>query len=85
MNSGPVIGGSIGTNKFAYDLWGVTVNIASRMESHGQPWRIQDTESTRKLLGDKFVTGERGVIEIKNSEPMRVFHLAKTSAASTRS
>lgn len=85
MNSGPVIGGSIGTNKFAYDLWGVTVNIASRMESHGQPWRIQVTESTRKLLGDKFVIEERGVIEIKNSEPMRVFHLANTSAASTRS
>ena len=85
MNSGPVIGGIIGTKKFAYDLWGETVNIASRMESHGQPWRIQVTESTRKLLGDKFVTEERGVIEIKNSEPMRVFHLANTSAASTRS
>jgi len=85
MNSGPVIGGIIGTKKFAYDLWGETVNIASRMESHGQPWRIQLTESTRKLLGNKFVTEERGLIEIKNSEPMRVFHLANSSAASTQS
>jgi len=76
LNSGPVIGGIIGTKKFAYDLWGDTVNIASRMESHGQPWRIQLTESTRKLLGEKFKTEERGVIEIKNAEPMRVFHLA---------
>ncbi|MBC7368375.1 MAG: response regulator [Undibacterium sp.] len=76
MNSGPVIGGIIGTKKFAYDLWGETVNIASRMESHGQPWRIQLTDSTRKLLGDKFKTEERGVIEIKNAEPMRVFHLS---------
>jgi len=75
INSGPVIGGIIGTKKFAYDLWGDTVNIASRMESHGQPWRIQLTESTRKLLGAKFRTEERGVIEIKNAEPMRVFHL----------
>jgi hypothetical protein len=75
INSGPVIGGIIGTKKFAYDLWGDTVNIASRMESHGQPWRIQLTESTRKLLGHKFKTEERGLIEIKNSEPMRVFHL----------
>jgi class 3 adenylate cyclase len=85
MNSGPVIGGIIGTKKFAYDPWGETVNIASRMESHGQPWRIQLTESTRKLLGNKFVTEERGLIEIKNSEPMRVFHLANSSAASTQS
>jgi len=76
LNSGPVIGGIIGTKKFSYDLWGHTVNIASRMESHGQPWRIQLTESTRKLLGEKFETEERGVIEIKNAEPMRVFHLA---------
>jgi class 3 adenylate cyclase len=75
INSGPVIGGIIGTKKFAYDLWGDTVNIASRMESHGQPWRIQLTESTQKLLVHKFKTEERGVIEIKNSEPMRVFHL----------
>lgn len=75
MNSGPVIGGIIGTKKFAYDLWGGTVNFASRMESHGQPWRIQLTDSTRKLLGPKFKTEARGLIQIKNSEPMPVFHL----------
>ena len=66
LNSGPLIGG-IGTKQFAYDLWGETVSRANRVESHGQPGRIQLTESTRKRLGEKF--GSEGRAGSKSKIP----------------
>ncbi|MEX2047523.1 MAG: adenylate/guanylate cyclase domain-containing protein [Chloroflexota bacterium] len=65
INSGPVIGGVIGRRKFVFDIWGDPVNTAARMESHGEPGRIQLTRETYRLLADGFVCERRGVIEVK--------------------
>ena len=75
LNSGPVVAGVIGRRRFLYDLWGDSVNTASRMESHGKPGEIQITEATRQLLGDKFIYVDRGVIEVKGKGPMQVYFL----------
>ena len=75
INSGPVIAGVIGKLRFLYDLWGDSVNTASRMESHGLPGEIQVTEETRNLLLDRYVFEERGVIEVKGKGPMRTYFL----------
>jgi len=55
----------IGRRRFLYDLWGDTVNMASRMESHGTPDAIQITRSTWELVADEFATEPRGLVEVK--------------------
>lgn len=65
INSGPVVGGVIGTHKFQYDVWGEAVNLASRMESHGEPGRIQVTNATYKLIKNDFVCKPRGTVQVK--------------------
>ncbi len=75
MATGPGIAGVIGERKFAYDVWGDTVNTASRMESHGVPGRIQVTEAMHAALGDRFRFEERGEIEVKGKGPMRTWLL----------
>jgi adenylate cyclase len=73
--TGPVIAGIIGQNKFIYDLWGDTVNTASRMESHGVPGRTQVAATTYELLRDRFQFEERGTIEVKGKGSMKTYFL----------
>lgn len=75
INSGPVIGGVIGKRKFVYDVWGDAVNIASRMESHGVPGKIQITAETHRRLCANFTCQPRGKIVVKGKGEMETWFL----------
>jgi class 3 adenylate cyclase len=65
IHSGPVVGGVIGTRKFAFDVWGDTVNIASRLENHGVPGRIHVSQATCRLIAGQFECQPRGQVELR--------------------
>ncbi|KKD35701.1 adenylate/guanylate cyclase domain-containing protein [Limnoraphis robusta] len=75
INTGSVVAGVIGIKKFIYDLWGDAVNIASRMESSGEPGRIQVTEETYQRLKDKYYFEARGEISVKGRGKMKTYWL----------
>jgi PAS domain S-box-containing protein len=75
IHTGPVVAGVIGMKKFAYDLWGDTVNVASRMESLGMPGNIQVTAAIYEQLQDKYVFEERGKITVKGKGEMITYWL----------
>jgi guanylate cyclase len=70
-----VIAGVIGRAKFSYDLWGDTVNTASRMESHAPPGAIQVTGRTYHRLRDRYELRPRGTIEVKGKGPLSTYLL----------
>ena len=75
LDSGPVVAGVIGRSKFSYDLWGDTVNTASRMQSHAEPGEIRVTEETYRRLVDSFELEPCELLEVKGKGAMRTYLL----------
>jgi class 3 adenylate cyclase len=77
IHSGPLVAGVVGKSKYAYDIWGSTVNIASRMESNGEPGKVNISSSTYELIKDVYECSYRGKISAKNIGEVDMFFLGE--------
>jgi class 3 adenylate cyclase len=84
VHSGPVIGGVIGHRKFAFDIWGETVNIASRLESQGIPGRVQVSAATWRNVEDLFEAEPCGSVDLRGHGPMETYAIVKHRTDSER-
>jgi class 3 adenylate cyclase len=75
VHTGPAVAGIIGQRKFSFDVWGTTVNIASRMDSLGEPGKVHVSEAVTQALAGRFSFVERGWIDVKGAGRMRTYFL----------
>lgn len=75
LHTGPAVAGVIGQRKFSFDVWGTTVNVASRMEAHGEQGRIHISEAFKTAIDGRFRFVERGLIDVKGAGSMRTYFL----------
>lgn len=80
VHSGPVAGGVIGRRRFAYDVWGDTVNLASRLEQQGVAGRVHVSEATGALIAERFTVQPRGPVELRGHGAMNTFFVVDATA-----
>lgn len=73
LHSGPIVAGIVGIKKFAYDIWGDTVNVAARLEAESEPGKINISEATYQLVKDKFQCTHRGALNVKNKGEVMMY------------
>lgn len=79
IHTGPIVAGVVGTRKFAYDIWGDTVNLAARMESSGEPGKVNISQTTFDLVKDHFACTHRGKVDAKNKGQIDMYFVEKTT------